>query len=309
MTTDATLQQFEDNMLKQVSPLEKTSRELLVKANAQDIKDNGSLARAIAVKKEIKAHSTLIKDSRMALTRPLDDMKKLIMAKESEVTAPLDEAQGVVKGKIQDYEDELERVRQEEQKRVSAILEELNVSVYMLETPAGVDKQGAYIKKVFTELSDTDQANADIKLAFRQSVDALTTRKANLEEEIRQAAERERLAKVAQEQSAAQAKLEREKAAIEAEQRRIEAEKERQQRELERQQFEAEAEAQRKAQEKLDKEKPKSNIATVTSFEIENEYLIDRKYCSPDSVKIRQAVKDGVTEIAGVRIFQTKQVR
>lgn len=307
--TDPALQQFEENMLKQVSPLEKTSVELLAKANAQDIKDNGSLALAIAVKKEIKAHSTLIKDSRMALTRPLDDMKKLIMTKEAEVTAPLDEAQTIIKDKLLTYEEELERVRQEEHDRVSKILESLIVSVYMLDTPAGVDKQGAYIKKVFTELSDTDQANPDIKLVFRQSVDALTTRKANLEEEARQAAERERLAKVAQEQSEAQVKLEREKAAIEAEQRRIEAQKDQQKRELERQQLEAEALEQRKADEKADKDKPKSNIATVTKFEIENEYLIDRKYCSPDSVKINQAIKDGETNIAGVRIFQVKQVR
>lgn len=307
--TDATLLKFEEKMLKQVSPLEQTSVGLLKKAKAQKITDNGSLARAVAVKKEINAHGKLIKDSRLDLTRPLDDMKKLIMNKEAEVTAPLDEAKSIVSDKVLAYEEELERIAREEESRIQAILDDLSVSVFMLNTPKGVDTQGAYIKKVFSELSKVDQANADIKLAFRSSVDALTTRKANLEEEERQQAERERLAKVAAEQSKEAAKLEREKAAIEAEDRRIQAEKERQQRELERQQLEAEAADQRKAEEKLAKDKPKANIATITEFEIENPYQVDRKYCSPDNVKIRQAIKDGETNIAGVRIFQTKQVR
>lgn len=307
--TDSTLQPFEEKMLKQVSPLEKKSVELLAKATKQSIKDNGSLALAIAVKKEIKAHSTLIKDSRMSLTRPLDDMKKLIMAKEGEVTAPLDKAQDLIKGKILNYEEELERIALAEQQRVAAIIEDLTVSVYMLDTPSGVDKQGAYLKKTFSELSESDQNNADIKLQLRQSVDALTTRKDNLEEEARQEAERKRLAKLAEKQNAAQAKLERQKAAQEAEERRLQAEADRQKRELERQAFEAEALEQRKTEAAVSKEKPKANIATITEFEIENPFAVDRKYCSPDNVKIRQAIKDGAIEISGVRIFQTKKVR
>lgn len=307
--TDATLQKFEENMLKQVSPLEKTSLELLEKAKAQSISDNGSLARAVAVKKEVNAHGKLIKDLRMDLTRPLDDMKKLIMAKESEVTAPLDEAKSTVSGKILAYEEELERIAAEEKARLEAMLDSIRVAVWDYTTVAEVDAAGKRLKRVFMSFDEKEQNNADIKLQFRESVDALTTRKSNLEEEERQTAERERLAKVAEEQSAEQAKLERQKAAIEAEERRLQAEKERQTREMERQQFEAEAEAQRKADEKLNKEKPKANIATRTEFEIVNEFMVDRKYCSPDSVKIRQAIKDGATEIAGVRIFETKTVR
>ncbi len=309
MTTDNTLQQFEEKMLKQVSPLEKKSIELLEKAKKQNIKDNGSLALAIAVKKEIKAHSTLIKDSRMSLTRPLDDMKKLIMAKEGEVSEPLDKAQTTIKDKILAYEEELERIAQEEASRIGAILGSLRVAVWDYTTLAEVTTAGRTLKVTFAKLNDKDQNNADIKLQFRESVDALTTRKANLEEEARQEAERKRLAKLAEKQNEAQAKLERQRAAQEAEERRLQAEAERQKRETERQAFEAEALEQRKAEQALNKEKPKANIATITEFEIENPFAVDRKYCSPDNVKIRQAIKDGVTEIAGVRIFQTKKVR
>ncbi len=309
MTTDNTLQQFEEKMLKQVSPLEKKSIELLAKATKQTVKDNGSLALAIAVKKEIKAHSTLIKDSRMSLTRPLDDMKKLIMAKEDEVTAPLDKAQTTIKDKILAYEEELERIALVEENRMTEVFNSIEVAVYKLETIAETDAKGKEVKQNFAKLSEADQNNARVKLVFRQSIDALTTHRSNLEEEERQRIERERLAKLAEKQNAAQAQLERQKAAQEAEERRLQAEADRQKRELERQTFEAEALEQRKAEQATNKEKPKSNIATVTEFEIENPFAVDRKYCSPDNVKIRQAIKDGETDIAGVRIFQTKKVR
>ncbi len=39
-------------------------------------------------------------------------------------------------------------------------------------------------------------------------------------------------------------------------------------------------------------------------FIIEDEQTIPREYCSPDSSKIRKAIRDGVREIPGVRIFQ-----
>lgn len=309
MTTDNTLQKFEEKMLKEVSPLEQKSIELLEKSTLQTVTNDTTLAKAVALKKEINAHSKFIKDSRMALTRPLDDMKKLIMEKESEVTLPLEKAKAGLADKILTYEEELEKIRLAEEQRIDAILETLGVAVWELENPKDVDAKGKQIKESFTKLDEKDQNNAEIKLVFRQSVDALTTRKTNLEEEERQKIERERLAKEAENQSAERAKLERQRAAIEEQERQLKADKERQQREMERQEFEAKALEQRKADVAAEKARPKSNIATITEFEIESPHLVDRKYCSPDSVKIRQAIKDGETEIAGVRIFQTKKVR
>jgi len=309
MTVEATLQKFEEKMLKEVSPLEQRSIELLDKAVAQKVSDDTSLAQAVAIKKDINAHSKVVKDARMELTRPLDDLKKLIMSKESEVMLPLDKAKADISDKILTYEEELERLRLLEVERVNKILESISVSVWGLKTAAEVDARGKEIKDTFSKLGEADQNSADVKLAFRSSVDALTTRKTNLEEEERQRVERERLAKEAEKQSAERAALERERAAIEQKERELQAERERQQRELERQELEAKAAEQRKAEAAAEKARPKSNIATITEFEIESPNLVERVYCSPDSVKIRQAIKDGATEIAGVRIFQTKKVR
>lgn len=309
MASDKTLDKFEEKMLKEVSPLEKRSVELREKASLQVVEDDSTLAKAVALKKEINAHSKFIKDSRMALTRPLDDMKKLILSKESEVTLPLDKAKADISDKILAYEEEQERIRQAEIDRVDDIVDSLKVGVWNLNTPKEVDTEGKRIKDLFTKLSTKDADNADIKLAFRSSVDALTTRKTNLEEEERQKAERERLAKEAEKQSAERAKLERDRAEIEDRERKLKADQERQQREMERQALEDEAQKKRKEEESAAKLRPKANIATITEFEIESPHLVDRKYCSPDSVKIRQAIKDGETEIAGVSIFQTRKVR
>lgn len=307
--TDATLQKFEEKMLKQVSPLEKKSVELLEKATIQNVTDDPTLAQAVALKKEINAHSKFVKDSRMALTRPLDDMKRTILDKESEILLPIEKAKANLSDKILTYEEELERVRQEEIARIEAILDSIRVAVWDYSTVADVDKKGKELKAAFSKISEIDQNNADIKLQFRESIDALTTRKSNLEEEERQRVERERLAKEAEKMSAERAKLEKERAAIEEQERKLQAEKERQQRELERQELEKKAEEQRKAEVAAEKSRPKSNTVTRTDFEIENPALVDRLYCSPDTVKIRQAIKDGETNIQGVRIFETKTVR
>lgn len=308
--TDATLLKFEEKMLKEVSPLEVKSRELLAKSKAiKEVKDNATLASAVAIKKEINAHGKLIKDMRLELTRPLDDLKKQIMAKETEVTLPLEQAKTDISEKILTYEEEQERIKQEEENRVNEIKASLEVNVYSLTTIEIIESEGKRIKDIYAKLDPSDAENMVIKLAFKGSVDSLIGRKTAIEEEERQRLERERLAKEAEKMSAERAELERQKAEVERKEREVQAEKERQMRELERQALEAEALKQAKEEAKADKEKPKSNIATITEFEIENESLVDRIFCSPDNVKIRQAIKEGMTEIAGVRIFQTKKVR
>lgn len=307
--TESTLVKFEEKMLKQVSPLEATSMELLTKAEGQSVTDDKTLKDAVVLKKEINAHAKLVKETRTDLTKPLDDLKKKIMNREAEILLPVEKAKTNIADKILTYEEELERIRLIEEERVAAILQTLTVEVWSLQTAKEVDTKGKQLKDSFAKLSAEDQASADFKLAFRQSVDALTTRKSNLEEEERQRVERERLAKEAESQSAERAALERERAAIAEQERQILAEKERQQREIERQMLEDEALQQRKAELAAEKARPKSNIATITEFEITDPYSVDHKYCSPDDKKIRQAIKDGATEIAGVRIFQTKKVR
>jgi len=57
----------------------------------------------------------------------------------------------------------------------------------------------------------------------------------------------------------------------------------------------------------------RGNIATSTitkswDFEILDPLKVPNEYCSPDSVKLRQAVKSGQREIDGVKIFEKKSI-
>jgi len=53
----------------------------------------------------------------------------------------------------------------------------------------------------------------------------------------------------------------------------------------------------------------KSGLGTTTTkmiwtYEIENESLVPREYCSPDAGKIREAINRGIRDIPGVKIYQ-----
>ena len=45
------------------------------------------------------------------------------------------------------------------------------------------------------------------------------------------------------------------------------------------------------------------------TFEVENTDALPRSYMIPDEKKIREAVRLGIREIAGVKIFQKEQIR
>ncbi len=47
-----------------------------------------------------------------------------------------------------------------------------------------------------------------------------------------------------------------------------------------------------------------ATVRKVWDFEIEDEMAIPREYLVPDPVKIRQAIKEGIREIKGIRIYQ-----
>lgn len=57
-----------------------------------------------------------------------------------------------------------------------------------------------------------------------------------------------------------------------------------------------------------DVRKSMSRSQKVTKFEITNPKKVPREFCSPDEKKIRQATKQGVTEIPGVKIWEETQV-
>lgn len=308
MSEDQALQKAQDNMIAEISPFEAQSRELLSKAQAQEVGNEMQLASAVSVKKQITAHRKLVTDTRLGITRRFDEVKKAIMNKEAEILLPLDEAQTALGEKMLAYTEEQDRIKAEEAERVTKMVERFNIpDVYRFKAVGDVDDEGARLKKLYTELKPEDQNNAEVKAAFTVAINKLSDRKAYLEEQAAQEAERQRLEAQAKKQSDAQADIEAEKAANAAKARKIEAEKERMEREKQRKADEEAAEDARKKAESEKRNRVKTGVRTVTNFEVTEPWLVPREYCEPSDKLIRAAIKDG-KDVPGVKVTVEKRV-
>ena len=318
------LEKFEQKQVAQISALQVASNELKVRADGVVISDDDSLKEANALIKEINAHKSDVKAKRLALTKPLNNVIDQLIAKEKEVLLPLDEGKTEVSDKIITYSEEVERKRIAEINRVNDIVGDLeHFASSFMETPEEVDMNGAGLKEAFEKLPEADKNNPSIKVAFMSTVGKLTDRKNAIIEEqraeaerVRQAEEQKKLDAEREKQTAEENRLAEERRQNEAEKRELEEQKLQMQRdkeELERQKEiqKAEAEALKieKANAKAVKAAPKTNKVTSTKFEITDESAVDRIYCSPDEKLIREAIKLGVKNIAGVRIYEETKVR
>lgn len=318
------LEKFEQKQVAAISELQTISDGLNATAKVIVVSDNDTLKEASQLVKDINAHKKLVKEKRLALTQPLDAVVKQLIAKEKEVLLPLDEGKSEVSTKILDYQEEVERKRLEEIARVDEIVENIeSFHDHTLDTIDKVDERGKEMKRQFENLPEADKNNPSIKVAFMATVGRLTDRKNQIIEEERaekerqrQAEEQKRLDAEREKQSAEEARIAAERKANEDAQREIEEQKaqiKRDKEELERAKELQKAEAE---QLKLEKEAakkaaatPKTNAIVTTKFEITDESLVDHLLCSPDEKKIREAIKAGATELAGIRIFTEKKVR
>lgn len=308
MTENAALTKAQESMVAEISPFQQKSNALLSEAQAVTVTDEASKAKAVALKKEITAHRTLVKDTRLGITRKIDDLKKAIMNKEDEVLLPLDQAQTAIGQQILDYDEEQERIRQAEIKRVNDLVASVSMGdPYGLKTVEAVDEKVAAFKKVYEAMPEADREHPDVKYAYTLTGNKLADRRAYILEEIEQERVRKEQEAKAKEQSEAQAKIDAEKAANEEKARKIKAEQERLEREKQRKADEDAAEEARKKAEKEAKNTVKSGVRTVTKITIDNEDLVPRQYCTPDMTKIREAVKAGV-EVPGVTVTTEKKV-
>lgn len=318
------LEKFEAKQVAAISKLQEVSNELQVKAKEAVVTDDASLKTANMLVKDINAHKKLVKEQRLALTQPLNNVVNQLIAKEKEVLLPLDEGKSEISTKILDYSAEVERKRLEEIERVITITDKIeSYFSSILSSAAKVDGRGKELKEYFTSLSEDDQNNPSVKVAFMTTVGKLTDRKNQIIEEERAEAERTRQAEEQKRLDAERAKQSEEEARIAAERKQVEDEKRaieeekaqmiRDKEELERQKEiqKAEAEALKLEKEaaKVAAARPKTNQITSTKFEIVDADAVMRDLCSPDEKKIREAIKLGIEDIAGVRIFEETKVR
>lgn len=279
------LDHYEETMLAEISPLEARSRQLLADAGAVQITDDLALKDANSLKKDINSHVKSVKDLRLELTRPIDGLKNSLLEKEKEILAPAEQAKKLLGDNILAYEEEQERIRREEADRIEKIARDILGHYQPGMTKSQVEQAKLRGKRYVTELPTEDAAQPSIRSALLTLSNRLTERMQDIELD---------------EQRAKKQKLDRKQEEIDA-QRQANADREA-----------AIVEEQRIADEaaaRAEKARPKSNIVEVTEFEIVNEFQVPREYCSPDASKIRAAVKAGLTEISGIRVFKTKKVR
>lgn len=311
MSTDKTLQQFEDKMLTEVSPLEQKSVELKAKVEAQPVENDQDLAKAVALKKEITAHNKLVSDTRLTLTRPLDDMKKTIINREREILLPLDQARAEISEKILTYEEKLEAERRAEEQRVGRIVESIEGVFRYGMTREQVAEAKEKLATIKGGIAESDAKLSQVQLAFTVVSNKFEDRLAAIKEEEERAEAQRKLDEQAKKQSEERAQLEREKAEVAEKERKIQAEKERLEREKQRKAEEEKAEEERKAQETADKARVKTGARTRLVFNITDPTLVPREFCSPDEKKIRAYIQDHkdtvMTDgIAGVEIRQER---
>ncbi len=299
MTENKALATAEQNMVAEISPFQARANELLQRAKGAKVTNEQEAAAAVALKKEITGHRSLVNQTRLGITRQIDTLKKAIIGKEAEVLQPLEDAQAAVGAKVLAYQDKLERERREEQERIDKAVQRVSCgNVYALKTVAEVEAKGEQIKGVYSQMSAADQKDSRIKLAFTESVNKLIDRKTYLVEQARQEAER--------------AELDAKEAKLAAQKRRQDAKDEKQRRQEEQEEIERKADADRRAAELAEKNQVKTGVRTLAELEITNPDLVPREFCSPDLAKVRAALKAHTAgtpfEVPGIKITVTKKL-
>lgn len=264
------LQQYVDTQVAEITPYKKKSIDLLNQATSIEVTDAKSAKEAVAVKKQITAHRTEVKNARLDITRQFDSVKSQFIDAERDALEPAEEALENIGGKILDYEAEQERIAQAEQERVDKITEKFNTNVRAIRTMKAIDERGSELKKIYSGLPLEDQENPIVKLKFTETINELLSRKDDI--------------RTAEVDASAQA--------------RIDAKRRREQ-EI------AQAEADQAAKAAA-KPAVKTGIRTVTKFNILNPDEVPRSLCVPSDQLIREAIKNGLTEIPGVDVFQEK---
>jgi hypothetical protein len=286
--------------LEQISPIEQEAKNYLAQTKGINIEDDTTLAMASKLKKDVTSFLTSTNEKRLEITKPARDLVDAINQKAKEATEPATEAKTIVTKAIVEYEEKIA-----EQKRIeSARIAKINQVFLLAETKDTIEQNVEMRQKVegyYMNLPGTDKVIPEIKQACFSLVERINQKIILLQEQEAQAEAQRKLdeAKKAQDAQAiaqAQKQAELDKQAREqlAEDRRLKDEQIKQKLEAERIQANATF-------------KIATGIRTYTKFTIEDATLVPREYCEPSDKLINAAIKAGVTNIAGIKIYQEKK--
>lgn len=289
----------QENLLERISPYEVRGQELLTKVSNLEIKDSLDIPAVRAVMKETQALSSEVEEIRKFIIAPFNKQVKVINSYAKKILEPIEDAKRIAKDKIIAWEDEQDRLRKAEEMKIQQICSAVKASKTREELAEKINKieENGYLE------------NADVLLAINTIYKKFEEEERLAEEQQKRKEEEERLAKIKAEQDAETARLEAQRIENERKQRELEE----QARKLKAQEQEQALLADKKAQEEMlaiDKKLNQTKgVRKTMDFEILDPTLVPRSYCSPDESLIREAVKNGVDSIPGVKIFLKTSVQ
>lgn len=271
-------------------------KSLIVKANGLEIKKREDKQTADLLKKECLLTVQNLETKRKEITIPVNHFLDEVNTLFKQVSTPILEAQNTVKSKILAYDQEQEKLRIEMEEKA---LEKERMRLRKLEEER---LERERIEKEKREEEDRKLRAEQDRLKKMEEIrlqKEIESKRLNEEEQnkIREEAEKQRQAKES---------IEREKLEIERMKREAEEEKKRLDEEKK------EMEKKRIADELLKKKEAEMKVKGIFkrwSWEIVDEEKVPRAFCSSNNVKINQAIKSGIREIYGIRIFQAVSVK
>jgi hypothetical protein len=235
-------------------------------------------------------------EARKFLVKPLNDHVKVINARFAQTAAPLDEADGVVRGKVLAFRQVEERERAAEQARLDAERREAEQRAEAERRRLALEGQERAAEAARAEearqreiAEEADERRREIAAMSDDNLKVMLAESGGLSEsDVRAAADEldaRRNAREAQEAAAAAEQAEQEARVAELQAKSAPA---------------AEVAAPAKLQ------SASGSAATTKRWTatVIDDTLVPREYLSVDEKKIRTAVREGVREIPGVRIEQ-----
>lgn len=281
-----------ETQLKKFNVFEAQGIEIKSKAEGLEVTEAAHLQVANDM---LKYCQTIEKESelkRKEVIAPYSNFVKEVNDFVKEILKPTEESKIIIKSKILSYNEEQERIRAEKAELERKRLEEIRL------------KEEAEIKKREEEERKIREAE-EAKLEAIRKQQEEERKKIALEQDENKRKEMEIERKRLEEQ----AKIEEARQEIQVKKREMEADEKRIAEDRKRMEELKKIEEEKLKREQEEKENKVKGIRSLWKYEITNESDVPRQFCSPDSKKINEAIKSGVREIAGMKIYQAKDIR
>jgi len=281
---------------KDASTFLEIGNNLIAKSKALVIVKTEDTQIARSLLKDCQKAEKELEEKRIEIVRPLNDFVSEVNTLFKETKLPILTAKNGIQEKIVKHTQEQERIRKEEEAKRFA---EEQARLKKLEEERLERERIEAQKRAEEQAKLREEQERLRKLEEERIAKEIEAKKANEEAQrkIREEAEKQRLEREKIENE--RLEIERQKREAAEERRRLEEEK----RIMEEKRIAEEAEK-KKAEEMRIK-----GIVKKWAWEIVDEQKIPRAFCSSDSKKINEAIKSGIREIDGIRIFESTTVR